>query len=524
VNIEDPQYGQKAKVYKQRGSGWQEYGLGLKSVGGKDILKTTAGSLLVIGSGPGDGDNVNKCKPNLAPVPDAGDDIIVFKGEMVILDGSKTSDPEGDKITYHWEQPGAIMTALKDEATATPSFVAKNPGNYIFQLSATDEYGAESTTSDQVIVTVVDGETFYLTVEGTVDHHSWNLGKDYSLGDAYFSSVKQDFDFPFKVYSDSYFVQNAPVEVGMYNIFSSKPSQSFVFYTVDSFDKVAIFMRTGSGFGLNGDTVTVKIRRGSLDGEVVAEASKFVEKSLVPHWEEFVFEAPVEAQDNPPANPPADDGSDQGSGPSGGGSNGGSSGDDDNGPTIQCTSSSSCSGGLVCKNLKCVSCAKDSECKSGYKCTSGKCVKITTKASSASGASTDDKSSEASVSDGSAEPAESPKACTESSECSASEACKDGVCAALECEADQIVFNHKCTDSGTINLASFDFAKFRNWLISALVLMLLLVMLIVGVVFGVKYKNRQEGEVAESTSGNEVSKAEAKTASTKAAKAKSRRK
>ena len=54
--------------------------------------------------------------------------------------------------------------------------------------------------------------------------------------------------------------------------------------------------------------------------------------------------------------------------------------------------------------------------------------------------------------------------------------------------------------------------------------MLLLVMLIVGVVFGVKYKNRQEGEVAESTSGNEVSKAEAKTASTKAAKAKSRRK
>ncbi len=517
VNVEDQITGQKAKVYQQRGSGWQEYGLGLKTLTGKDILKTNSGVLLVLGGGPGDGDNVNKCKPNQAPVPNAGSDIVVFKGEKVTLDGSKTTDAEGDKITYNWEQPGAIMTALLDEDTASPSFVAKNPGTYIFQLSATDEYGAESKTSDQVTVTVIGGDNYYLVVEGTATHHDWNLGQDYALGDAYFSSVKQDFDFPFKVYSADYFLQNSPKEnAGMYDIFNTKPSQGFTFYKVDSFDKAAIFMRSGGNFNLEGDTITLKIKKGSLDGEVVAQASRFIEKSLIPHWEEFVFASQPDAQDNPPA----DDGSDDGSGPSGGGNSGGSDDDEDNGPTIQCTSNSGCGSGFVCKNFKCVNCIKDSECKSGEVCKTGKCVKKTATVVSSLPAQTD-----ASATDVSDEEPELP-GCVDDNGCALDQACKEGVCTDLNCGADHEVFNHGCkTSDKPLWYSSFSFGQLGKWIWAILALVGILIVLVVCIVLWLVLRKKISGTTGAANAGAagaaETSKIIA-VKGTKAAKAKSK--
>lgn len=78
---------------------------------------------------------------NEAPVANPGSDQNVQVGEVVELDGTESSDPDGDSITYDWlieGFPDSSEAELDDPGSATPSFVADQPGTYEISLVVSD--------------------------------------------------------------------------------------------------------------------------------------------------------------------------------------------------------------------------------------------------------------------------------------------------------------------------------------------------------------------------------------------------
>ena len=59
---------------------------------------------------------------NAAPIAIAGPDISVNEGSVVTLDGTGSSDAEGDQLTYEWTAPLGIK--LSSTTAAKPTFTA----------------------------------------------------------------------------------------------------------------------------------------------------------------------------------------------------------------------------------------------------------------------------------------------------------------------------------------------------------------------------------------------------------------
>ena len=90
-----------------------------------------------------------------APVASAGADRDVDPGAPVTLDGTGSTDPDGDALTYSWTRLAGAATALWGADAAQPSFTApEEPGDLVFHITVTDPGGLSD--SDQVTVTVRD--------------------------------------------------------------------------------------------------------------------------------------------------------------------------------------------------------------------------------------------------------------------------------------------------------------------------------------------------------------------------------
>jgi VCBS repeat-containing protein len=93
--------------------------------------------------------------PNQAPVANAGSDIsITLPVNATQLNGSSSADADGSISTYSWNKingPGAIT--IVNSNTPNPSVIGLSEGQYVFELTVTDNNGA--TAADQVIVTVL---------------------------------------------------------------------------------------------------------------------------------------------------------------------------------------------------------------------------------------------------------------------------------------------------------------------------------------------------------------------------------
>ena len=90
---------------------------------------------------------------NTQPVADAGPDQTVFVTDTVQLDGSGSSDADGDSLTYQWSfasAPAGSAATLDDPAAVNPRFVIDQPGTYLVELIVND--GIED--SDLATVTV----------------------------------------------------------------------------------------------------------------------------------------------------------------------------------------------------------------------------------------------------------------------------------------------------------------------------------------------------------------------------------
>ncbi len=110
-----------------------------------------------------DQDQVSIQVANHQPVADAGADQSAPPGARIALDGSASTDPDNDNLTYNWSQVGGIDVVLSSNSSSTPFFDAPaGGGNLVFQLIVND--GTASSTPAQAVVSVLayDGERISL--------------------------------------------------------------------------------------------------------------------------------------------------------------------------------------------------------------------------------------------------------------------------------------------------------------------------------------------------------------------------
>ncbi|MDS0300842.1 malectin domain-containing carbohydrate-binding protein [Halogeometricum sp. S1BR25-6] len=97
---------------------------------------------------------------NTPPTADAGADVTVEEGQQVTLDGSGSSDADGDALGYTWTQTAGSPSGLLDMSDGQQApFVAPDvdgDATFTFQLSVSD---GEDSATDIVNVTVEDTDT-----------------------------------------------------------------------------------------------------------------------------------------------------------------------------------------------------------------------------------------------------------------------------------------------------------------------------------------------------------------------------
>jgi hypothetical protein len=78
---------------------------------------------------------------NVAPVARAGASQSVLEGSKVTLDGTASSDPNGDALSYSWSfvsRPTGSTASLSSPDSADPSFVADRTGSHVVALIVGD--------------------------------------------------------------------------------------------------------------------------------------------------------------------------------------------------------------------------------------------------------------------------------------------------------------------------------------------------------------------------------------------------
>ena len=143
--------------------------------------------------------DINIAVANQPPKANAGADQSVLVNNSVTLDGSGSSDADGDSLTFKWSfvsRPVGSSAALSSTTKVNPEFVVDAPGNYVVQLIVND--GKTNSQPDAVTIstensapvakagkdqTVGEADTVTLSGAGSFDpddnivSYSWNQTK-----------------------------------------------------------------------------------------------------------------------------------------------------------------------------------------------------------------------------------------------------------------------------------------------------------------------------------------------------------
>ena len=112
---------------------------------------------------------------NQSPTAEAGTNQSVVTGSLVQLDGSGSSDPEGDGLTYDWTLtvPSGSRAVLSDPTAVSPTFTADVDGSYVATLVVND--GQNNSAPD--VVTITAGPAGSSMHVGDIDGSSQVKGK-----------------------------------------------------------------------------------------------------------------------------------------------------------------------------------------------------------------------------------------------------------------------------------------------------------------------------------------------------------
>jgi hypothetical protein len=94
---------------------------------------------------------------NARPIANAGPDRVLAESVTVDLDGSGSSDPDKDPLTYRWliiSKPAESGASLSDAFVLKPDFPADVPGTYVVRLIVND--GFQDSLPDIAIINFGD--------------------------------------------------------------------------------------------------------------------------------------------------------------------------------------------------------------------------------------------------------------------------------------------------------------------------------------------------------------------------------
>ena len=120
--------------------------------------------------------------PNQPPVADAGTNQAVIVNETVQLDGSGSSDPDSDPLSYSWSfysKPAGSSATLSSTTIVNPTFVPDVAGDYVVQLVVND--GTEDSPPDQVTITALSPQQVIENLIALVISMDLNKGLTKSL-------------------------------------------------------------------------------------------------------------------------------------------------------------------------------------------------------------------------------------------------------------------------------------------------------------------------------------------------------
>jgi hypothetical protein len=104
-------------------------------------------------------DTVTISTLNSAPIAKASTDQSAHVGETVTLDGSSSSDLDGNPLTFHWgltSRPTDSSAVLQHATTAQPTVTIDKPGTYVAHLVVND--GIASSAADTVIISTLNSK------------------------------------------------------------------------------------------------------------------------------------------------------------------------------------------------------------------------------------------------------------------------------------------------------------------------------------------------------------------------------
>src|SRR5262249_43957659 len=102
-------------------------------------------------------DTVQISTVNSAPVANAGLDQTSFVGHIVQLDGSGSTDMDGDPLTYAWSivsAPAGSGSTIQHPDMVRPTFIPDLRGDYLLQLEVDD--GTVSSPPDTMLISTLN--------------------------------------------------------------------------------------------------------------------------------------------------------------------------------------------------------------------------------------------------------------------------------------------------------------------------------------------------------------------------------